>query len=233
MAPTSMGKLRFGTFTTAGLALLALSSCMSSRRAVGVQQVDSLVGRVERVHLDAELGRERIQDAVAAVRGIVRQEFTGDAMQAYEEFVVAIERSEKQVEKLRSNLEPMQETAAEVYDSWTADLESFTSPTLRARSQQRRDLAGERYALVLLTMQPAIDGLEAYNSALRDHALFLSYDLNASAVRELEPELEMLRDAADVLDGRIDDLLRSASEFVRTTAPLGQVHLTGESVDRR
>lgn len=228
-----MGKLRFGSFVASGLALLALSSCMGSKHAVGVQQVDSLVGRVERVHLDAELARERIQEAVGAVRAIVRQEFTGDAMQAYEDFMNAIERSEDQVEALGSNLDPMQETAAEVYDAWTADLDSFTSPTLRARSQERRDLAGERYAMVLLTMQPAIEGMEAYNRVLRDHALFLSYDLNASAVGELEPELEMLRENADVLDERIDQLLRSASEFVRTTAPLGQVHLTGESVDRR
>lgn len=216
-----------------GATLLALTSCMQTKHAVGVQQVDSLVGRVERVHLDAELGRERIQDAVSEVRAIVRHEFTGDAMEAYEYFVESIERSEAQVRALRSHLEPMQETATEVYAAWTADLESFSSPTLRARSEERRDLAGERYAMVLLTLQPALDGLDAYNRILRDHALFLSYDLNASAVGELEPELELLREHAEVLDGRIDDLLRAAGDFVRATAPLGQVHLTGESVDRR
>lgn len=216
------------------LALAAtLTGCFGPQAAVGVQQVDSLVGRVEKMHLDAELGRERVQAAVDQLRDIVHREFTGDVAEAYALFVEAIASSEQQTNRLRGNLEPMQKTAAEVYESWTADLESFTSPTLRQRSEQRRDLAAQRYVAVVTAMGPAVEGLEAYNKQLRDHALFLSYDLNASSVKDLEPELEILRDNAAALDERIDHLLLAASDFVRATAPLGKVHLSGETATGR
>ncbi|MEZ5977272.1 MAG: DUF2959 family protein [Planctomycetota bacterium] len=215
------------------LASITLSGCFGPQAAVGVQQVDSLVGRVERVHLDAELSRERIQEAVDDVRALVRREFTGDVAEAYALFVEAIDKSEEQTARLRSNLKPMHQTAGEVYDAWTADLQSFSSPTLRQRSEARRDLAAERYVAVVNAMTPAVEGLEAYNKILRDHALFLSYDLNASSVKDLEPELDILRDNASALDERIDNLLRAASEFVQATAPLGKVHLTGEAATGR
>jgi len=212
---------------------LVLSGCMGTQHAVGIQQVDGLVARIEKVHLDAELGREKIQDAVGALRVIVRQEFTSDVSDAYADFVKAVERSESQVNRLRSNVEPMQTSAGQVYDAWTQDLESFTSKTLRERSEARRDLTAERYQVVVATITPAIDGLDAYNRMLRDHALFLSYDLNSSSVGELEPELEIMRDHAEVLDGRIDALLQAAGDYVRAAAPLGQVRLTGETTDGR
>lgn len=213
----------------AGAVVFVLSSCMGAQHAVGVQKIDGLVGHVERVHLDAELGRERVQDAVAALRVIVRREFTGEVAEAYTAFVEAIERSEAQADALRRATAPMHARAREVHEAWTADLASFTSPTLRARSEQRRDLAAQRYVEVAFAMQPVIDGLDQFNKVLRDHALFLSYDMNASAVAEVEPELEVLRSHAVVLDERVDALLRAAGDFVRTTAPVGQVHLTGEA----
>ncbi|QDU68422.1 DUF2959 family protein [Engelhardtia mirabilis] len=220
----------FGLF---GALALVLTGCMGPQHAVGIQQVDTLVARIEKVHLDAELGREKIQDAVGNLRVIVRQEFSGDAADAYADFVKAVERSEAQVNRLRSNVEPMQASASQVYDAWTEDLESFTSKTLRERSEQRRDLTTARYKVVVEAITPAIDGLDAYNRMLRDHALFLSYDLNASSVKDLAPELDVMRDHAEVLDDRIDTLLKAASEYVRAAAPLGQVRLTGEATEGR
>jgi len=217
------------SLVAAGALVLTLSSCMGAKHAVGVQKIDGLVGQVERVHLDAELGRERVQDAVAALRVIVRREFTGDVAEAYTAFVEAIERSEAQADQLRRASGPMHARASEVHDAWTADLASFTSQTLRARSEQRRDLAAQRYIEVSFAMQPVIDGLNQFNRVLRDHALFLSYDMNTSAIAEVEPELEILRSHAVVLDERVDALLRAAGDFVRTTAPIGKVHLTGEA----
>lgn len=216
-----------------GACALTVSACMGPQHAIGVQQVDGLVGQVERVHLDAELGRERVQDAVAALRVIVRREFTGEVAEAYAAFVESIERSEAQANSLRRAVAPMHGRAREVHDAWTADLASFTSPTMRARSEQRRDLAAERYVAVSLAIQPALDGLDQFNRVLRDHALFLSYDLNASSVAELEPELDVLRGHAVLLDERVDALLRAAGEFVRATAPLGQVHLSGDVAPAR
>lgn len=219
------------TLVLAGAAAVALSSCMGTQHAVGIQQVDTLVGRVEKVHLDAELSREKIQEAVGYLRTIVRQEFTGEVADAYGAFVQAVERSEAQVDRLRANGQPMQQGAAAVYEAWSSDLESFTSRTLRERSEQRRDLTAERYTVVTEAFVPALDGLDAFNRTLRDHALFLSYDLNTGSVMELEPELDVLRDHAEVLDQRIDTLLLAAGDYVRAAAPLGKVHIASDSAE--
>jgi hypothetical protein len=206
-----------------GAVLGALSGCLAPERAVGIQQVDGLVSKVERVHLDAELGQQQAHGAVDALRALVMDDFDGGAADGFTRLLQAVERSEIQAQRLRADRAPMDQAALTVFEQWTLDLEAFASENLRLRSAQRRDQTVQRYAEVVASIGPAVEGLEAFNVLLRDHALYLSNDLNESSVSELEPELEILRGHLEVLDARLQACADAARDYVRHAAPLGQV----------
>ena len=80
------------SITSAALALLPalglLSGCaMFSNQVAGVRQVDDLVGRVERVHLETELSKTRVRDALEHLHTIVDDDFVGDPFVAFESFL--------------------------------------------------------------------------------------------------------------------------------------------------
>jgi len=204
-----------------------LGGCAGKQQAAGIQQVDSLVARIERLDLEAELAQQRTEEAVAALRSMVRGELRTDAAQAHREFMAAVERSATQLKRMRVAVLPMQRAAASVFESWAVDTQSILSPSLREKSAERRMQAGERYLAIMNALEPADLALASFNATLRDHALFLSNDLNASSVTTLESELDRLRTLLAIVDQRVDVLQRTTAEYVRTSVPLGKVQLTG------
>ena len=202
---------------------VVLTGCQGPQRAVGIQKVDSLVSRVERVHYDTELAVEGASDAVLALRQIVQHNFDGPAVDAYADFIQKLELSETRTDRLRNGVDPMDRAAGEVYERWTSDLEAFNSPSMRYRSQVRRDQTVLRYAELKETINPTLAALDGFNLALRDHALFLSNDLNTSSVEILEPELDGLRVNLTLLEDVATTTMDAAREYVKSSAPLGQV----------
>ncbi|MEO0649847.1 MAG: DUF2959 family protein, partial [Planctomycetota bacterium] len=132
---------------------------MGTPKAVGIQKVDSLVSRVEKLHYDTELAIENAGEAVDALRAIVRHDFDGTAVDAYGRFIEALESSELQADRLRSDVAPMDRAATDVYERWTEDLEAFSSPSMRYRSQVRRDQTAQRYGELITTINPSVAAL--------------------------------------------------------------------------
>lgn len=222
-------RVKLRTFALAALpACAVLTGCMGTPKAVGIQKVDSLVTRVEKLHYDAELAIESANKSVDALRAIVRHDFDGTAVDAYARFIEALDASELQARRLRGDVGPMDRAAADVYERWTEDLESFSSPSMRYRSQVRRDQTALRYGELVQTLSPSIAAIEGFNGALRDHALFLSNDLNTSSVEILEPELEQLRTNLVLLEDILGTTIAAARAYVEASAPLGQVEVVDE-----
>lgn len=204
-----------------------LGGCVGTKQPAGIQQVDSLVSRIERLDLEAELAQQQAQEAVGALRSIVRGELRTDAVKSHTGYLDAVERSANQLRRMRDAVPPMQRAAASVFESWAVDTQAILSPTLREKSAERRAAAGDRYLAILEALEPAEIALAAFNGTLRDHALFLGNDLNSSSIQSLEPELERLRQMLAIVDQRVQNLHRAAADYVRSSAPLGKVQVSG------
>ena len=88
-----------------------MTSCASSGISDGPARVDDFVGWVERVYVETELARERMNDAVAQLEALVGSTYAGDPVTAYTTFVEALRLSEAQAERLNEQIEPMKKAA--------------------------------------------------------------------------------------------------------------------------
>ena len=222
------------TVLTALLALPALglvTGCQSSGKAVGIRQVDDLLGRIERVHLEAELSRERAHSVMDGLRAVVAIESAEDVVETFATFSEALKDSEEQSYRLRAAIGPMKASADAVFERWSADLAEFSSVEMRRRSQARMDDTRARYEAIVAAVGPAVTSYEVLNSGLRDLSLFLGHDLNTTAIQTVGREVQILVDDAMDLNQKLQGVLVSCRDYVRAAAPAGTVETDGQQAD--
>ncbi len=216
-------------FLPAVLAILApcafLSGCslLSGEQKSSLNQVDLLLSSIESVQVESTVSKERSRAALELLEKLARPDFAGDATQTYGSFVAAIDASEKQAAKLSESVEPMKESAEEVFQQWTKDLEAIGNTRLRAQSHVRMEETRARYEAVLTATATAQVTFDAFNADLRDHALFLGHDFNRSAVSAIAGEVTALAERSKDLDQRLDACDAAARRYVEAAALHGQL----------
>lgn len=204
--------------------LLGLSACAStSEQSASVRGVDDLLASIERVQVDVTVAKEKAHGALRALTQLVAPGFTGDAAKAYAGVRAEIEESEKQTQALHRSLTPMSDAAESVFQRWASDLEAFGNTRMRQRSQTRLDETRARYQALRTSSQSALLSFDSFNADLRDQALFLGSDLNASAIAAILPDVRELHKQATELDARADLCASAARAYVESAALHGQV----------
>lgn len=222
--------LKYRSLVLAAALGLGLASCASNTKAVGIRKVDDLVGKVERAHLECELVQERVHAALDALAVVVGPVPAQDPAVAFQALVEAIDLAEQQTADLAGTIPPMQTASASVFARWETDLESFASPQMRQRSQDRLDGTRDLYAEVPASVEPVVSAAQMFHTGLRDLSIFLGHDLNAASVSEVESEILALRRQVVTLDHRVDDCLTAARNYLRSAAPVGQVQVQASRV---
>jgi tetrahydromethanopterin S-methyltransferase subunit B len=197
---------------------LSLNSCSFLSMTDRPTQVNDLVGWVERVHVESELAKQKVNSAVALLEDIATANYQGPAVEAYSKFVTALDESEAQAEKLRGAVDPMKRSADPVFEQWETDLEGISSASIRQRSEERRTATQQRYNDVVASVDPAQESFDVLNRAMRDHALFLGNDFNPASVAMIREDVSELKRLVRELDGRFDTCLRAAQDYVNSYA---------------
>jgi hypothetical protein len=173
------------------------------------------------------LSQERSRTAVELLQSIVDPGFAGDVVVTYGELVEAIQRSEDQAQLFKGSLSQMKRTAQSVFGRWVEDLDSYQSTEMRRRSQARLEEARRSYDSIVTAADAVLWEHDAFNSLLRDHALFLRNDLNAAAVAEIADGVRTLAVQADQLSERLDACAKAARSHVESFALVGQFDVAG------
>jgi phosphoenolpyruvate-protein kinase (PTS system EI component) len=206
----------------AALVLASLPACSfvnnMIRGKTGPADVDDLVAAVEKVNKELDLSKATMLAAVQKLQGATAPDFQGDAVKAHKELVAAVEDSEDQAEDLRKGIEKMQAAAVPVFDQWTKDLEAYSNPEMRQRSQARLSAARERYDSVLAAVEPLLVEYETVNQSLRDHVLFLKHDMNPAALATIQDDVRRVAKDAAGLDGRFNSGRAAATAYIESTA---------------
>jgi hypothetical protein len=204
--------------------LLGLASCASStEQSASVRKVDDLLTNIERVQVDVTMAKEKAHTALQKLSMLVSPKFAGDAAKTYAEVRDSIKQSEQQSAELRRSLSPMSDTAESVFRRWATDLEAFGNTRMRQRSQARLDETRARYQNLLMSTQSALLSFDAFNADLKDQALFLGSDLNASAIAAITPDVRVLHQQVKDLDARADACATAARAYVESAALYGQI----------
>ncbi len=201
------------------LVLVTVGGCgIFSSRKKGPNQVNDLVGMIERVYVESEVAKGRAQVALGRLRTIVSSEFEGDAVTAYADFVTAIESSERQAEKLNSMVGPMKDSADPVFTQWGKGLDEFSSASMRKHSETRMRETRSRYDAIVSAVEPTQATLETFNRGLRDHALFMENDLNPASLAALQDDVKNIANLANSLDRQFDECLLATRAYIETAA---------------
>ena len=201
------------------LPILGLSACsMFGTEKSGPSDVDDLVGWVERVYVESELAKEQSESAVSALRAIVDTRFETDAISAHGRFAAAVERSEKQLQKLRSSVEPMKTAAQPVFEKWEESLETYANERMRKRAELRLAATRERYEKIVASVDPALGNLTKINATMRDHATFLTHDFNPESIAMIREDIGAVTMQLAELQQQLDGTLYAARAYVESTA---------------
>ncbi|MCK6460067.1 MAG: DUF2959 domain-containing protein [Planctomycetes bacterium] len=206
----------------AALVLAGLPACSMVNDLIkgktGPADVDDLVAAVENVHKELDASKGAMLAAVQELQTVTAPDFSGDAVKAYEKLVDTVENSEDQADELRNRIEKMQAEAVPVFDQWTKDLEAYSNPEMRQRSQARLSAARERYDAVVAAVEPVLVEYEAINQSFRDHVLFLKHDMNPAALATIQDDVRRIAKDAASLDGRFNSGRAAAMAYVESSA---------------
>jgi hypothetical protein len=205
-----------------GLILVGMPSCKFVDGLIsgnsGPADVTDLVEAAEAVGGEIDASKQSMLSAVQALQKVTAPDFEGDAVKAHEELEDAIDSSDDQANDLRRSIEKMQAAAEPVFDQWTKDLEAYSNPEMRQRSQARLSAARERYDTVVAAVEPVLVEYETINANLRDHILFLSHDLNAEAVATIQEDVRKVSKEASDLDGAFNSAKAATRSYVESSA---------------
>ncbi|MDF1839425.1 MAG: DUF2959 family protein, partial [Planctomycetota bacterium] len=133
--------------------------------------------------------------------------------EAFEAFEKSIEGSVDQHASFRSAVTSLQGDAKPFFEGWSTGLESFNSQTIRIQSRKRMEETRTTYDRIVLSSETPLVRLQEFNTALKDVALFLSRDFNASSVRMIEGELRSLIQIAGDLDSDFAKCLENCKGY--------------------
>ncbi|MBK7876030.1 MAG: DUF2959 family protein [Planctomycetes bacterium] len=201
-----------------------VGSCASTTEtSQSLRQVDDLLSHIERMQVETLVAKEKSHAALDALKTLTAPTFAGDPGAAYTQFVKAIEQSESQARTISVNIYPMKEAAEAMFQQWTVDLESFGNSRLRSRSAMRMEETRTRYQNVLSTATAVRVAYDAYNSDLRDHALFLGHDFNSAAVQTIAGDVAAMSDQVAELDQRFQACVEASKGYIEAGALHGQL----------
>jgi hypothetical protein len=183
-----------------------------------LDQVDVLLGRIERVQVECELSKESVRDATAALDALARPQFQGDPKVAFTVVLEAFERTDERQKALGVSTAAMKKTAEKFFLHWSEDLQGFTNSSIRQRSQDRLEEARARYRTIEAAVDPTLASFGVYNVSLRDLNLFLEHDFNPASVRAVAPEIDALAGMAADLDVRFERSIMAAQDYVSSAA---------------
>jgi hypothetical protein len=195
-----------------------LDGFFSKQPQSGPGQIDELLDRIERVHVDCELAGKSVSETLGHLQTMTARDFKGDPGEAYTRFLAALELSEQRAEELGDSIGPMRAAAEPFFARWSASLADYTNAELRRHSQQRLLETRQRYQEIVEAVEPAQATLEAYNRALRDHALFLGHDYNPGAVTTIQGELRSVAKLAVDVGQQLEASRKAARAYVESSS---------------
>lgn len=191
------------------------SAYYSTMEKFGVHKRDILVDRVEEAKESQEEAKEQFADALQEFLSVTG--FKGsDLRDIYDKLAGALEESEAKAEAVRGRIDSIESVAEQLFKEWEAELEQYSSESLRASSRRQLTSTRTRYDRLIVVMSRAESRMEPVLTAFRDQVLFLKHNLNAQALASLEETSVELQDEIGVLIAQMEKSIGEANSFIES-----------------
>ncbi|MFO7286801.1 MAG: DUF2959 domain-containing protein [Gammaproteobacteria bacterium] len=209
----------FGSvLVTAFLAVGGMSCSAAYYRAletIGIEKRDVLVDRVEDARDAQDAAAEQFRSALDQYRSVVAFE-GGDLEEMYDRLNGSYEASERRARAVTERIDAVERVAGDLFAEWEGELDEYSDPGLRRRSERLLTETRNRYGDVIAAMRRAEAAMFPVLELFQDQVLFLRHNLNARAIGALETELDAIEEATSELLAEMERAIAEASEFIRS-----------------
>jgi prefoldin subunit 5 len=207
----------FAIRTFSILVLLLAAACSSAyygaMESFGVHKRDILVDRVEEARDDQEEAKEQFASALEQFISVVGYD-GGDLKAKYDELKSALEDSEERARSVTDRVQSVEDVAEDLFDEWETELEQYSDPTLRHRSEEQLRDTRRTYQKMIAAMHRAESKMEPVLKVFRDQVLYLKHNLNARALASLEGVAAELDTDVAVLIRDMQASIDEANSFI-------------------
>ncbi len=181
-------------------------------KVLGEAKREQLVNRVEDARDSQNAAKQQFQSALdefIAVTNAGADAKVADLEGRYKKLNSEYERSESRAQTVRDRIASVERVADALFREWRAELDQYSSATLRSASERQLDETRTRYDRLLGVMKQAAAKMDPVLAAFKDQVLFLKHNLNARAIASLQGTAARVQ--ADV-SGLIRDMEASINE---------------------
>ncbi|KAA8671062.1 DUF2959 domain-containing protein [Vibrio gigantis] len=177
------------------LSIFTLTGCQSAyysaMEQVGYHKRDIMVDRVEDAKESQQDAQEEFTSALEALSSLTN--FSGgDLEDMYNKINDKYQDSEKAAQNVSDRIAAIEDVSDALFEEWQAELDLYTSDSLRRSSEQKLRETQSSYKTMLSAMKRAEKKMDPVLNTLRDNTLYLKHNLNASAVGSLQGEFMSL-----------------------------------------
>ncbi|CAH7462003.1 DNA repair protein [Vibrio chagasii] len=177
------------------LSIFTLTGCQSAyysaMEQVGYHKRDIMVDRVEDAKESQQDAQEEFTSALEALSSLTN--FSGgDLEDMYNKINDKYQDSENAAQNVTDRIAAIEDVSDALFEEWQAELDLYTSDSLRRSSEQKLRETKSSYQTMLSAMKRAEKKMDPVLNTLRDNTLYLKHNLNASAVGSLQGEFMSL-----------------------------------------
>lgn len=182
---------------------------------VGIHKRDLMVDRVEKARDTQQEAKEQFTSALERFKSVVN--FSGGELEEkYETLKSEYEKSADKAAAVNKRIASVEDVADALFEEWRAELDQYSSASLRADSKKKLDATKRQYSQLISAMKRAEKKIAPVLTAFHDQVLYLKHNLNAQAIASLQGEVLAVEDdiAALILD--MEASIREADVFINT-----------------
>ncbi len=210
--------MRFISINFAFLIMVSLfmgcsSTYYNTMEKFGVHKRDIMVDRVGEARDAQEEAKEQFQSAYEQFASVVNIE-GGQLEEQYMLLNDAYEQSKDKADKVHERIGSVEKVAEALFEEWEAELDQYTSNTLRRDSERKMKDTYAQYQQLIGAMKRAEDKIYPVLVVFSDQVLYLKHNLNARAITSLQGELISLeRDVARLVKD-MEVSIKEADQFI-------------------
>lgn len=207
------------TLMVAFLSMGCQSVYYKTLEKAGYQKHEILVDRVAAARDGQQEAKEQFQSAMERFNEVINADtgVGGETLEKkYDVLNAEYKKCEKKADKVRKRIAAVEDVGESLFKEWEAELNQYSSTTLRSSSRQKMDQTRREYDQLIQAMSRGERHIEPVLSAFRDQVLFLKHNLNAGAIASLKNEMVTVETDMASLTKETEAVIAQANGFIKT-----------------
>jgi hypothetical protein len=184
---------------------------------MGYHKRDLMVSNVEKARDAQQEAKEQFKSALDRFTTVLNIN-GGELQDKYDTLNTEYDKSEAKAQAVRDRIASVEDVSAALFKEWEAELQEYSSASLRQNSQKKLTQTRTQYAQLIKAMKRAETKMDPVLAKFKDQVLFLKHNLNAQAIASLKNELVSVEGNIGSLIKEMETSIKEADSFIASMA---------------